>query len=172
MLHEHLCDGSLHNKRGPVALLERQRRRDSEADAWPRFSELLPAQPACASGPHALRKHLVHNVKRRRRALRRGRGLRCLRGRGRRRRTHVDMDDSRGRMQGDRDRLTAVEYSSDRAHILLQRAQDRRRVPKDVDALRGGDGEERRDRGGENKRGALNALVIHDDTRARAESAR
>ena len=72
-------------------------------------------------------------------------------------------------MGGDRDR---VEYSPYRAHILLQLTQDRRRVLNDVDALRGGDREERWYCGGENERGAVNALVIHGDTEASAESAR
>ena len=67
---------------------------------------------------------------------------------------------------------TRSSTAPDRAHVLLQLAQVRRRVPKDVDALRGGDREERRDRGGENERRAISALVIHDDTRARAESTR
>ena len=75
-------------------------------------------------------------------------------------------------MRGDRDRLDAVEHGPDRTHVLLQRAQDRWRVPQDVDVLQGGDREERRDRGGDDERGAIDALVIHDDTRARAETAR
>lgn len=69
------------------------------------------------------------------------------------------MDDRRGRMRGDRDRLDTVEYSPGHAHVLPQCAQDSWRVPKDVDALRSGDREERQDRGGENERGAVNALV-------------
>ena len=102
------------------------------------------------------------------------RGVRRLRGRGRgrHRRTQVDMDDRRGRMQRNRNRLDTIEYSPDRTHVLLQRAKDRRRVPKDVDALRGGDREQRRDRSRENERGPVDALMIHDDTRAGAESAR
>jgi hypothetical protein len=65
-----------------------------------------------------------------------------------------------------------VEHGADRAHVLLQCAEDLRRVPQDVDALRGGDREERRDGGGENEGCVIDALVIHDVTRAGAESAR
>jgi hypothetical protein len=72
-------------------------------------------------------------------------------------------------VRGDREGLNAVEYGADRAHVLLQRVQDRRCVPENVVALRGGDRDERRD-SGENERGAVDALVIHDDTRARAET--
>jgi len=57
------------------------------------------------------------------------------------------------------------------ARVLLQSAQDRRRVPQDVDILRGGDGN-RRNGGGENERGAVVPLVIHDDAQGGAESAR
>jgi hypothetical protein len=64
-------------------------------------------------------------------------------------------------------RLDAVEYGSD----LLQ-GQNRRLVPKDVHALGCGDGEESRDRGGGNERGAVGELVIHDDMRAGAKTTR
>ena len=40
-------------------------------------------------------------------------------------------------MRADRDRLDAVEYSADRAHVLLQCVEDRQRVLKDIDTLRG-----------------------------------
>ena len=54
-------------------------------------------------------------------------------------------------MRGDREGLDAVEHHADRSHVLLQRAQDRRRGPQDDDALRGGVRKERRDSGGENE---------------------
>ena len=54
-------------------------------------------------------------------------------------------------MREDRDRVDAVEHRTDGAHILLQRTQNRWRIPQDVDALRGGDREERRDGGRENE---------------------
>ena len=47
------------------------------------------------------------------------------------------MDDRRGYIGGDRDCLDAVEHSADRAHVLLQRVEDRQRVLKDIDTLRG-----------------------------------
>ena len=56
--------------------------------------------------------------------------------------------DDRGHMREDLDRLDAVECSEYCAHVLLQRGEDRRRFPKDIDALRGGDREERRDSAG------------------------
>ena len=94
------------------------------------------------------------------------------RGQGRCRRTQLDVYDRRGGVRGDRDSVDAVEHRTDRAHVLLQRAQDRRRVPKDVDAFRGGDCEESRDGCGENERCAVDPLVIHDRTRASTEAAR
>ena len=54
-------------------------------------------------------------------------------------------------MRGDHDSVDPVEHCADSAHVLLQRAQNRRRVPQDVDALRGGDREERLDGGRENE---------------------
>ena len=62
--------------------------------------------------------------------------------------------------------------NQDRAHVLLQRARDRGCVPHGVSSFRSGDREKRRGRGGGNEPGAANALVIHDDTQARAEFAR
>ena len=72
-------------------------------------------------------------------------------------------------MRGDRGHLDTDEHSADRAYVLLQCGQDRWHVPQDVDALRGGDYEECQDNDEENERGAINGLVIHDDTRARAK---
>ncbi len=157
---------------------------DGEPDARLHLDELPPTQPACARDPHALRERLVHDVlqqaplahdvERRCIARRRGGGVQRLRrrGRGRGRRTQVDVDDRRGRVRRNRDGLDVVEHGPDRAHVLLKCAEDRKHVPQDVDALRGGDREERRDRGGENEGSAVDALVIHDDTRVRAETAR
>ena len=73
----------------------------------------------------------------------------------------MDMDDRR-------ERLDQIELRADHAHVFLQGAQDRRRVLQNVDALRGGDC---KDCGGENEGCAVDALVIHDDTRSWAEPA-
>lgn len=62
-------------------------------------------------------------------------------------------------MRGDSERLHSVKHRTDRAHILLQGAEYQWCVPQNVDVFRVG----------EKERGAINAPVIHDDTRARAE---
>ena len=82
------------------------------------------------------------------------------------------MDDRRDGVRGNRDGLDPIEHCADRTRVLLQRARDRRRVPQDVDALRGGDCQERRDGSRENECCTIDALVINDDTRAGAETAR
>ncbi|KAH9012765.1 hypothetical protein EDB85DRAFT_1900128 [Lactarius pseudohatsudake] len=53
----------------------------------------------------------------------------------------------------------------DRPHVLLQRTQNRRRVPQDVDALRTGDRQERWDSCGEDEGCAVDALDPHDELR-------
>ena len=104
-LHEHLRDGSLDDAGQALALLARQRCRDGEADARPRFDELLHSQPARASDPHALREHLLqkaliaHNIERRcivGRMVQRLRGHGC----GTRRGTQLNVDDRRGGERG------------------------------------------------------------------------
>ena len=82
------------------------------------------------------------------------------------------MDDRRGHIRGDRHHLDAVYYRADRAHVLLQRVEDRRGFSEDINSLQDGDREERGNRGGESEGGDINAMVIHDDTRSCAESAR
>lgn len=79
----------------------------------------------------------------------------------------VDVDDRRGSMRGDRDNdgPDPVENGRD----LLQRAQDQRHAPRDVDPFRGSD---RQDRCGEDESCAVDALVINDDTRFGAKTAR
>jgi hypothetical protein len=59
------------------------------------------------------------------------------------------MNDRRGGVGGYSDRLDAVPRGPDVPHVLLQGAEDRGRVPKDVDALGGGDIQKSWDRGGE-----------------------
>ena len=79
----------------------------------------------------------------------------------------MNADDGRGGPRVDRERLDAVEQGQiARPHVLLQRTQDRRRAPQDIDALQGGDCEERQDCGRENEQGTVDALelVIYDDS--------
>ena len=135
-LDDHLRDGSLDDPGGALAFLARQRSRDSKADTRTCLDKFLPAQPACTSGPHALGERLVHDVlqqallardvERKCIAWRRSRGIhgldRC--GQGWCRRTQLDVYDRRGGVRGDRDSVDAVEHRTDRAHVLLQRAQD------------------------------------------------
>jgi len=86
------------------------------------------------------------------------------------RRTQVDVNDRRGRMQGDSDHLNAIEERSDRAHVLVQRVEHRWVVSQDTVVVpSGGDCEERWDCGRE---GAVDALVAHDDPGAHIEPAR
>jgi hypothetical protein len=47
---------------GPLALLTRQRRRDSKADTLPCLDKFLPAEAARTGDPHALREYLVHDI--------------------------------------------------------------------------------------------------------------
>ena len=61
-LREHLCDGGLDDPRGVLALLTRLRSRHSEANARPRFSELLPTQPPSPRDQHALRERPIYDV--------------------------------------------------------------------------------------------------------------
>jgi len=78
-------------------------------------------------------------------------------------RTHVEVDDGRGGVRGYCDAVDALEDRADRADVFLQRAEDRGCVAQDVDALRGGDGEERWEGGGEDEGGAVDTLVVDDD---------
>jgi hypothetical protein len=76
------------------------------------------------------------------------------------------MDDRRGGVREDSNRLDTVDHGLDRAHALLQGTQDRRCAWMDVSILGGGACEESRNLGGENDRSAVDVLVIHDDMRA------
>ena len=59
-LREHLCNGSLSSAGSPLAPLAAQPCRDSDADAWPHFSELLTAEVArMHNDSYALRKRPV-----------------------------------------------------------------------------------------------------------------
>ena len=89
-------------------------------------SSFLPAQ--LANDLRALPERLIHNVMQQvllahdieQKCLprRRSQGVLCLcnRRRQRRRKTHVDLDDRRGSVRGDRERLDTVEHSADRVH--------------------------------------------------------
>ena len=133
----------LYDAGSAIGILPRYSRRDGEADGRANLDEFLLTQPPPASDQPApcvrlvhdalQQAQLAHNVERRCVVRRR------VRVSGRRRRTQLNVDDRRGSVLGNLDRLDTVEHREDCVDNLLQRIEDRQRLPPDVDALRSGD---------------------------------